>query len=62
MLERRERQQAAVAELGCEALDTIELAQLFQRAAEHVTAMLDVEFAKVLQLLPGFSIKDITVS
>lgn len=53
VLERRERQQAAIAQLGCEALGSIELLKLFRRATEQVAATLGVEYAEVLQLLPG---------
>jgi signal transduction histidine kinase len=48
----RERQQAEVARLGQAALSGIELQELFDAACEAIRATLDVEYAKVLELLP----------
>jgi len=48
----RERQQAAVAELGQQALTGMQLDELMQRACVAVTQLLEIEFAKVLELQP----------
>lgn len=48
----RVRQQAAVATLGHRALTEIGLEDLLQEACELVGATLDVEFVKVLEMLP----------
>jgi two-component system CheB/CheR fusion protein len=48
----RERQQAAVAELGTTALAGAELHVLFEQAATTLAQTLDVEFSKILQLVP----------
>ena len=50
--EARARQQAAVAELGQRALAGADLLPLMDEAAHAVTATLDVEYCKVLELLP----------
>ena len=52
-LQARERQQAAVAELGQKALSTSDLPSLMNEAVELVARTLDLEYAKVLELLPG---------
>ncbi|CAA9325648.1 MAG: diguanylate cyclase/phosphodiesterase (GGDEF & EAL domains) with PAS/PAC sensor(s) [uncultured Gemmatimonadaceae bacterium] len=49
----RARQQATVARLGQRALATPELAAVLDEAVAVVAATLDVEYAKVLELLPG---------
>ena len=51
--ELRARQQAALAELGQKALDGTDLSVLMDRAVEVVTYFLNVEYGKVLELLPG---------
>jgi two-component system NtrC family sensor kinase len=51
-LKARVRQQAAVAELGQRALANPPLAELFDEAVGLVANTLDVEYCKVLQLLP----------
>ncbi len=51
-LAQRERQQAAVAGLGQQALRGEDLTQLCVRAAELVAETLEVEYAKVLELPP----------
>ncbi|AHG92635.1 ATP-binding region ATPase domain protein (plasmid) [Gemmatirosa kalamazoonensis] len=48
----RARQQAAVAELGVRALAGLSLSGLRQEAAQAVADALDVEFVKILELLP----------
>jgi len=49
----RARQQAIVVELGRRALSGIELAMLMEEAASFVARTLRVEWASVLELLPG---------
>jgi diguanylate cyclase (GGDEF)-like protein/PAS domain S-box-containing protein len=49
----RERQQAAVAELGLSALQSVDLAALMEQAVSLLAQGLGVEYAKVLELLPG---------
>ena len=49
----RERQQAAVAELGQRALSGAPLPELLEQACRIVRDALDVDYVKVLQLLPG---------
>jgi PAS domain S-box-containing protein len=49
---RRVRQQAVVAELGQVALSGADLDRLLQDAVARLAATLDVEYAKVLELLP----------
>ena len=49
----RERQQAAVAELGQRALGGLDLQSLMNEAAHLLAEALEVEIAKVLELLPG---------
>jgi PAS domain S-box-containing protein len=49
----RVRQQAAVAELGHAALAGADVDELLQDAVARLTETLDVEYAKVLELLPG---------
>ena len=49
----RARQQDAIAELGQRALSTTDLQSLFNDAVESVAGVLEVEYAKVLELLPG---------
>jgi len=49
----RARQQAAVAELGRRALTGEDLSDLFEEAVRAVARTLDVEYTKVLELLPG---------
>jgi PAS domain S-box-containing protein len=51
-LKARARQQAAVAELGQRALANPPLAELFDDAVDLVAHTLDVEYCKILQLLP----------
>jgi PAS domain S-box-containing protein len=51
-LEARARQQAAVAEFGQRALANPPLAELFDEAVALMATTLDVEYTKVLQLLP----------
>lgn len=53
MLEVRARQQEIVTRLGQQALAGIELTELFDRAATHVAQTLEVEYCKVLELLPA---------
>jgi PAS domain S-box-containing protein len=48
----RARQQAAVAELGQRALGSTDLQQLMEDAVGLVAEVLDVEYSKVLELLP----------
>ncbi|MDX1547547.1 MAG: PAS domain S-box protein, partial [Rhodothermales bacterium] len=52
-LRRREAQQAAVARLGAAALKGAALDVLRQSAVEELAEQLGVEYAKVLELLPG---------
>lgn len=52
MLEARARQQAAVARLGQQALAGADLAELFDSAVASVVQTLEVEYCKVLELLP----------
>jgi PAS domain S-box-containing protein len=52
-LERRVRQQAVVARLGVKALEAGELKPLMNEAVALVQSTLEVEYAKVDQLLPG---------
>jgi diguanylate cyclase (GGDEF)-like protein/PAS domain S-box-containing protein len=52
-LEARLRQQAAIAELSRLALDGADLATLMDRTAAAVAETLDLEYCKVLELLPG---------
>jgi PAS domain S-box-containing protein len=52
-LESREHQQAAVAALGCTALEDPELQVLFDRAATVVAEQLNCEFSEVLAIVPG---------
>ena len=47
------RQQAAIAELGQVALSGVELSELMDRAVCRVAQVLDMEFCKVLELLPA---------
>lgn len=49
----RERQQKAVAELGARALEGADLATLLNQAVTFATQALDVEYAKVFEVLPG---------
>jgi PAS domain S-box-containing protein len=49
----RARQQAAIAELGHSALGGAELGFLFDEAVAVVAETLDIEYCKVLELLPG---------
>lgn len=51
-LERRVRQQQAVAELGQQALETTDLDELLQEAVTTVADRLDADFCKVLDLEP----------
>ena len=48
----RERQQAALAQLGQHALECDSLNDLFDLTVEHLATELNVEFAKILELLP----------
>src|SRR5581483_2429049 len=52
-LQMRNRQQAAIAKLGQRALGSVSLDELFQETAAMVAGVLFVEYAKVLELLPG---------
>lgn len=49
----RERQQAAVAELGQQALETADLDTLFRSACDQMAQVLSVNLTKILELLPG---------
>jgi PAS domain S-box-containing protein len=51
----RAQQQAAVAELGQRALAGLSLPELMQAVADKVAGTLDVEYTKILQLLPDGS-------
>ncbi|WP_232702436.1 PAS domain S-box protein [Halobacterium wangiae] len=51
-LDRRARQQAVVAELGQQALETDDVAQLLHDAAAVVAEILDIDYSAVLELLP----------
>lgn len=51
-LERRNRQQSAIAELGMEALDHTTTRRLMQHAMSAAARVLEVEYAKVLELQP----------
>ncbi|MCL5264366.1 MAG: PAS domain S-box protein, partial [Chloroflexi bacterium] len=51
-LQMRERQQAAIAELGQPALAGIDLSRLMDEAVVLLAKTLEVEYAKVLELLP----------
>lgn len=51
-LKRRTRQQAAIAELGQQALTKTSLSQLMNLVIRKVAEVLEVEFCKVLKLLP----------
>ncbi len=51
-LKARARQQAAVAELGQKALSGMELDELLSVCATRVAEVLDLEFCKILELLP----------
>ncbi|MDQ8180693.1 CheR family methyltransferase [Pelagicoccus sp. SDUM812005] len=52
-LARRERQQAAVAEIGKRALATRNVQEILDTVVEVAKNVLGVEYAKVLELLPG---------
>jgi PAS domain S-box-containing protein len=52
-LKARALQQATVAELGQQALGSLDLDRLLEQAVELVAKTLGVEFVKVLELLPG---------
>lgn len=52
-LARRAEQQEAVATLGVSALGTVEIDDVLAAAVDTVCTTLDVEMAKVLELLPG---------
>ncbi len=52
-LQARARQQAAVAELGRRALEMADLGRVMGEAVSLVARVLDVEYCKVLELLPG---------
>lgn len=52
MLEARARQQAAVARLGQQALARLDVSTLIAEAASLVAEILNVEFSKVLELVP----------
>lgn len=52
-LEKRVRQQAVVAELGGRALSGVGLDELMNECAARVAETLEVEYCKVLELLPG---------
>ncbi len=53
MLAQRTRQQASVAGLGQDALSGVELTELCDRACILVAETLEVEYAKILELLPS---------
>jgi PAS domain S-box-containing protein len=53
ILEERALQQAAIAELGQQALTGRDLNTLMQNAVSLVASILDVEYVKVVELLPG---------
>ena len=52
-LRARARQQEAVARLGERALTEVDLQKLFEEVVATVAEILDVEFVKVLELVPG---------
>jgi hypothetical protein len=52
-LANRARQEAAIASLGQLALSTGDLSALMQEAVSAIAQTLEVDFAKVLELLPG---------
>lgn len=52
-LKARARQQEVIAVLGLRALEGIDLKRLMQEAADQLAQTLQVEYAKVLELLPG---------
>jgi PAS domain S-box-containing protein len=52
-VKKRTRQQAAVADLGLQALGGADLDDLFENAARLVADGLEVEFSQVLELMPG---------
>ena len=52
-LRRRARQQAAVAQFGQQALSGVGLDALMNMIVKHVAEVLDVEYCKILELLPG---------
>src|SRR5512138_2820410 len=52
-LQIRERQQAAVAELGQRALGGIDLQELMYETASSLATTLEVENTKILELLPS---------
>jgi PAS domain S-box-containing protein len=52
-LAQRARQQAVVAQLGRDALAGMPLQELMSRIASQVTEVLDVEFCKILELMPS---------
>ena len=49
----RERQQQAVARLGQRALEEVDLSMLLDEAVVYVSRSLDVEYAKIFEVLPG---------
>lgn len=51
-LRRRSHQHEAIAEIGEKALSGMELRQIFNGTAEYLATTLEVEYTKVLQLLP----------
>lgn len=52
-IEERVRQQEAVADIGQQALGGMDLAELLQACTDLVAKTLNVEFCKVLELMPG---------
>ncbi len=52
-LKAKARQQAVIAALGLRALEGADMTQLMQEAAEQLAQTLQVEYAKVLELLPS---------
>jgi diguanylate cyclase (GGDEF)-like protein len=51
-LETREREQAAVAELGTQALVDLNLSAIFSKAAALISRILEVQYCAILELLP----------
>jgi diguanylate cyclase (GGDEF)-like protein len=52
-LETREREQAAVAELGTQALIDLNLSAIFSKAASLISRILEVQYCAILELLPN---------
>jgi diguanylate cyclase (GGDEF)-like protein len=52
-LETREREQAAVADLGTQALVDLNLSAIFSKAASLICQILEVQYCAILELVPG---------